>query len=76
LLGCKSVRAHLSASHDGELTGWYATYVRAHSSICPPCKRTRRSMEQVITLLGRMREDETGGGSAPTQSHDSSDHEP
>lgn len=62
MLACKHVRAHLSDAHDGQLGGWYGFYVRLHSRVCPPCKRTRRSMERTLLLLRAMREAEPDGG--------------
>ncbi|MBX3192272.1 MAG: hypothetical protein KF819_35105 [Labilithrix sp.] len=55
---CKHVRAHLSEQHDGELTGWYARYVWLHSRVCPPCKRTRLALEETVSLLRRLRDED------------------
>lgn len=57
MLTCSHVRAHLSESLDGELEGWYGTYVKAHSHICIPCSRLRRSLERTLALLKAMRDE-------------------
>lgn len=45
----------MSDSLDGEIEGWYGTYVRVHSHICIPCSRMRRSLERTLALLKAMR---------------------
>lgn len=56
----------MSESLDGEVQGWYGTYIWVHSRVCIPCSRMRRSLERTLALLKAMRaEDPAEGTTTP-----------
>ena len=57
MLTCRHVRARLSDLRDGEIGGVYGAYLRFHSTVCPPCRRVRRSLERTMSLLSSLRDE-------------------
>ena len=42
---CRTARLHLSDHLDGEtMPFWRRLFMRLHLTICPPCRRVRRSL--------------------------------
>jgi len=56
LLDCRTVRAHLSDAHDGQLTRLQAACVRAHLSTCLVCRPVNDSLDATLSLLRDLRE--------------------
>jgi hypothetical protein len=57
LIDCRTVRAHLSDAHDGQLTRLQAACVRQHVATCLVCKPVSESLDDTLSLLRDLRDE-------------------